>query len=128
MAQKYADPADPDSADPKPQHCFFLGRAGVSWPLLYLCRPLMVIEGCPDWNRNKRANYQVSNQPPIPLPCSVGIRDNLVRVWIRTYLRIRIRLLSSVTLRMEKKNFRHIFSNKLPAGTLSSVFNLLLQR
>ncbi len=44
----------------------------------------------------------------------LGIRDFLVR--------IRIRLLSSVTLRMKKKYFFIFFSCNLPAGTLSSVF------
>ncbi len=51
------------------------------------------------------------------------IRDMLVR--IRTsHQRIRIRLLSSVTLRIQKI-ILFIFSHNLPAGTLSSVFNLL---
>jgi hypothetical protein len=57
----------------------------------------------------------------------LGIRDILVRIrasdkWIRIWLRIRnqlwIRLLSSVTLRIQKKKK---ISYNLPVGTLSSV-------
>jgi hypothetical protein len=53
----------------------------------------------------------------------LGNHDILVR--IRTSDKwIRIRLLSFVTLGMlTKKNF-HIFSNNLPAGTLSSVLKI----
>ncbi len=60
----------------------------------------------------------------------LGIRDILVRIRIpgsipltndpdpRFRIQLRIRLLSSVTLRMQKINFFHIFSYNLPKGTL----------
>jgi hypothetical protein len=60
---------------------------------------------------------------------SVGdprIRDILVRIRTSDYrirTQLRIRLLSSVTLRMPK-NFFFIFSYNLPAGTLFSVLKI----
>jgi hypothetical protein len=52
---------------------------------------------------------------PVAVPgTSIGIRDILVR--------IRIRLLSLVTIRMQKKIFFIFFPYNLPSGTLSSVF------
>ncbi len=55
----------------------------------------------------------------------LGIRNILVRIRIRTSdkwirIQLRIRLFSSVTLRMQKKVLL-FFSCNLPAGTLSSV-------
>ncbi len=53
------------------------------------------------------------------------IGDILLRIRIRTSDEwIRIRLLSSVTLKMQKNFFFFIFSYNLPAGTLSSVLEI----
>ncbi len=60
----------------------FCGRARVCWPLLCLCCPFMIFDGCLNSNseccRSKRARYlshlspylstNPSAQPPIPLP------------------------------------------------------------
>jgi len=64
----------------------------------------------------------------------LGIRVILVRIqtcisdlWIRVRIQLRIRLLSSVTLRMQKKIFfknRFLYSNLL-TGTLSSALKML---
>ncbi len=60
----------------------------------------------------------------------MGISDTLGRIWIRIrtsdyWIQLRIRLFSSVTLRMQKKVFFFIFfSYNLPAGILSSVLKI----
>ncbi len=55
-------------------------------------------------------------------------RDPRIRTsdeWIR--IQLRIRLLSSVTLSMQKIYYFDIFSYNLPTGTLSSVLKINLQ-
>ncbi len=50
---------------------FFFWRARVCRPLLCLCRPFMIFEGClysnPEYCRSKLARYRLSHPWPIPL-------------------------------------------------------------
>jgi hypothetical protein len=59
-----------------------------------------------------------------PAGAVLGIHDILMPIWICTsdeWIQLRIRLLSLVTLRMQKKKLFLFFSYNLPAGTVSSV-------